>query len=235
MRERTGGKKTRGGQNKVLTPEMHEAVVRYAADQATDSGRGATKQMLFNCIMYLRIQENKTVPSWRWFQTWLQNTHELHVIKTKPISNHRVNIHTEQDLRTWFEEKYRPALEYTGVKSGKYIHNMDEKGARLAVPVGEEVIVPIGILEMYVRVPENRLSLTGIESISADGKAIPLVVILPGSSIMVAWFHANMTGHELITVAETGYTNEGICMQWLDHFIKHNNCSLDGPGNILLG
>jgi len=74
-------------------------------------------------------------------------------------------MHTENDLRQWFEEEYRPALEYTGVRSGKYIHNMDEKGCRIACPAGEEVVVPIGIKEMYVGVPENWLSLTVIESI----------------------------------------------------------------------
>jgi hypothetical protein len=111
---------------------------------------------------------------------------------------------------------------------------MDEKGARLACPAGEDIVVPIGIKEMYTGVPENRLSLTIIESISADGKAIPPVVIVPGSMIMVAWFHENMTGHEVITVSPTGYTNEGICMTWLDHFIKHNNCGPSEPWHILL-
>jgi hypothetical protein len=227
-------KKPKGGENRILTPDMHEAVIRYAADQATNGGKGATKQMLFNCIMHLRKEEGKSIPTWRWFQIWLSNTHELHVIKTKPIANHRVNIHTEKDLREWFELKYRPALEYTGIKSGTYIHNMDEKGARLAVPAGEEVVVPIGITEMYVGIPENRLSLTVIESISANGKAIPPVVILPGKCIMVSWFHTNMTGHEVITVSDSGYINEEICMVWLDHFIKHNNCSPNGPWHILL-
>jgi hypothetical protein len=100
---------------------------------------------------------------------------------------------------------------------------MDEKGARFSVPAGEEIVEPIGITEMYIGVPENRLSLTVIESISARGKAIPRVVILPRDSIMVAWFHANKTGHEVIRASPTGYTNGGICIVWLDHFIKHNN------------
>jgi len=67
------------------------------------------------------------------------------------------------------------------------VHNMDEKGCRFACPTGEEVVVPIGIKEMYVGVSENRLSLTVIESISADGTAIPPVVIVPGKNIMVNW------------------------------------------------
>jgi len=223
-----------GGQNKILKPEQHNAMIRYAVDQATNGGKGATKQMMYNCAMWLRVQENKSVPSWKWFQLWLKSTPELHTIKTKPIASHRVDMHTEQTLRDWFEREYRPALEATGVRHGKYIHNMDEKGARICVPGGEEVVVPIGIKEMYTGIPENRMSLTVIECISADGKAIPPVVIVPGVMIMVSWFHENMTGHEVIAVSPSGYTNEGICMVWLDHFIKHNDCGPDKPWHILL-
>ena len=143
-------------------------------------------------------------------------------------------MHTEKDLRDWFETEYRPALEHTGIRTGKYIHNMDEKGCRIACPIGEEVVVPIGIKEMYVGVPENRLSLTVIESISADGKSIPPLVILPGAMIMESWFHENMTGQEVVTISPSGYTNEGICIVWLDHFINHNDCGLDKPWRILL-
>jgi hypothetical protein len=84
----------------------------------------------------------------------------------------------------WFETEYQPALEYTGIRSGKYIHNIDEKGCRIACPVGEEVVVPVRIKEMYVGVPENRLSLTIVESISADGKSIPPLVIVPRGMII---------------------------------------------------
>jgi len=65
---------------------------------------------------------------------------------------------------------------------------------------------------MCVSIPENRISLTVIECISANGKAIPPVVIVLGTMIMGSWFYENMTGHEVITVSLTGYTNEGICM-----------------------
>src|SRR5579859_3904740 len=132
-------------------------------------------------------------------------------------------MHTQDHLREWFEKEYRPALEFTGIQTGKYIHNMDEKGARIACPAGEEVVVPIGIKQMYVGIPENRLSLTIIECISVDGRVIPLIIIVPGALIMVRWFHENMTGLEVITVSPTGYTNEGICMLWLDHFIKYSD------------
>ena len=70
---------------------------------------------------------------------------ELHTIKTKPIASTASICIPRTTFRQWFEKEYRPALEYTGVRSGKYIHNMDEKGCRIACPAGQEVVVPIGI------------------------------------------------------------------------------------------
>jgi hypothetical protein len=78
---------------------------------------------------------------------------------------------------------------------------MDEKGARVACPSGEEVFIHIGIKGAYVGVPENRLSLKIIEIISADGRAIPPIVIVPGSKTTESWFHENMTGHEVISIS----------------------------------
>jgi hypothetical protein len=102
------------------------------------------------------------------------------------------------------------------------------------MPAGEEVVVPIGIREIYTGIPENRMSLIIIESISIDSKAILLVVIIPGVIIMVSWFHENMTGHEIIIVSPTRYTNKGICIVWLDHFIKYNNYGPNQEWHILL-
>ena len=88
---------------------------------------------------------------------------------------------------------------------------------------GEEVVIPIRIKEIYTGIPENRISLIIIKCISADDKAIPPVVIIPGTMIMVSWFHKNITGYKVITVSPSRYINKGIYMIWLDHFIKYNN------------
>jgi hypothetical protein len=80
------------------------------------------------------------------------------------------------------------------------------------MPARKEVVVPIGIREIYTRIPENRMSLIIIESISIDSKAIPLVVIIPGVIIIVSWFHENITSHKIIIVSFTRYINKGICI-----------------------
>jgi hypothetical protein len=50
----------------------------------------------------------------------------------------------------------------------------------------EEVVVLIRIKEIYTGIPENWLSLIIIEYISIDGKAIPLVMIIPRVMIIVS-------------------------------------------------
>jgi len=63
---------------------------------------------------------------------------------------------------------------------------MDEKGARICMPAGEEVVVPLGVKEIYTGIPENHISVTIMESISADRKAIPPVIIVKGVIIMAS-------------------------------------------------
>ena len=106
---------------------------------------------------------------------------------------------------------------------------MDKKGARICVPAREEVVVLIGIKEMYIGIPKNHMSLTIIKCISTDSKAIPPVVIVPSIMIIVSWFHENITRHEVITVSLSRYTNEGIYIVWLNHFIKHNDYGPNKP------
>ena len=55
LRERTKKPTVNGGQNKILRPKQHQAMIQYAIDQATNGGKGATKQMMYNCAMWLRV------------------------------------------------------------------------------------------------------------------------------------------------------------------------------------
>jgi len=91
------------------------------------------------------------------------------------------------------------------------IHNIDEKGVRLACPRGQQVVVPVEVKEIYVGIPENRLSVTVIKTIRTDRTTpTPLVVILPASRIIEYWFYHNITGVELLQLSESSYTNNDI-------------------------
>jgi hypothetical protein len=63
---------------------------------------------------------------------------------------------------------------------------MDEKGVRIYIPIGEEVIILIRIKEIYTGILENYMSLIIIKYISVNSKAIPPVIIIPKVIIMVS-------------------------------------------------
>jgi len=112
---------------------------------------------------------------------------------------------------------------------------MDESGVRIGCPTGEIVVVPTHVKELYTASHENRKSLTIIKTICAEGSPPPLpVVICPREKIMENWIQDNLTGAEVIAVAQTGYTKQGIAVAWLNHVIKYAGAGLDEHWRILL-
>ena len=192
--------------------------------------------MLFKAIQYLKATETPPAPppSERWLQYWLKNTKDLHVVRSKPIARQRVELHTEDDIETWFG-KYEDALQRRGITEPRDIYNMDESGARIGVVKWEEIVLPIEQKEIHTASPENRKSITIIEAISADGnQSIPPAIICPGQRFMESWLHDNLQGDELLMLSPTGYTNESLALDWLQHFIKYSGPGPDKPWKILL-
>jgi hypothetical protein len=98
----------------------------------------------------------------------------------------------------------------------------------------QEVIVPRKVTELYTASPENRPSITIIEAVSAVGKAIPPVLVIPGKVHMDSWYHENLHGTELILLSESGFTNDQLAMEWLEHFITHTESTPSSTTKLLL-
>lgn len=182
--------------------------------------------MVFGAIKHLCTADGKKPPSWRWFSQWLKGNTALHVIKTKPIERSQLESHTEDEVQTWFED-YQATLTKYKITKPKYILNMDESGVRVGCPNGEEVVVPNEVVDLYTASPENKKSITIFETIYADGykKPIPPLVVCPGVKVMDNWIHDYLTGDEAITTSPTGYTNDKVVMDYLDHLILHTKAS----------
>ena len=108
------------------------------------------------------------------------------------------------------------------------------KGAWIYILVGEEVVILIRVIEIYIRIPKNQLLVTIVEYIFANRKAILLLIIVKGVMVIASQFNKKMTSHKLVSVSNSRYTNEGIYIVQLDHFIKYNNYNLEGEQHILL-
>ena len=183
---RKDNRKLYRGHNKILSETQTEAIRSYCKEHY-ESGMGATKEMVFAAIGFLKTQEEppKQPPLWRWFQNWLKDNNNLfRKIKTKLITQDRVKTYNEKDVENWFD-RYCTTLDKYGIKRGKNIYNMDELGVRVRCPKGEEVIVPIDVKEIYMSSPENRKLVTIIEAISADGQELlPPFIICLGKRII---------------------------------------------------
>ncbi|XMA11516.1 hypothetical protein WAI453_004307 [Rhynchosporium graminicola] len=112
---------------------------------------------------------------------------------------------------------------------------MDESGARVGCPTGERVIVPFEVKELYTASPENRKSVTIIETVRGDGrKTLPPYIIAPGKKIMDNWIASELVGDEQLDCSPTGYINNSIMMDYGDHLIKYSHAGSDKPWKLLL-
>jgi hypothetical protein len=112
---------------------------------------------------------------------------------------------------------------------------MDKLGARVGCPGGENIIVPIKVKELYIASPENRKSVTMVETIHADGRdPLPPFIIALGQKIMDSWVSEELVSSKHITCTLIGYTNNEVIMQYLDHLIKYSKARLEKPWKILL-
>ncbi|KFY48584.1 hypothetical protein V496_10253 [Pseudogymnoascus sp. VKM F-4515 (FW-2607)] len=157
-----------GGHNKVLTVAQIGALKQWIIRQY-ELGLGATRQMTFAAVCHLR--KPLPPPSQSWLSKLIkQDLQDFHFITTKPIAQQRVQAQDEDTVHEWFE-KYNSFVQEHGIKP-ESIWNMDETGFRIGIPGGERVIVPRTAKELYTLSPENRLSMTVIEAVSAH-RAIP--------------------------------------------------------------
>ncbi|KFY97969.1 hypothetical protein V498_01766 [Pseudogymnoascus sp. VKM F-4517 (FW-2822)] len=206
-----------GGQNRVLTIAQLEALKLWIIQQY-ELGLGATRQMVFAAICHLR--KPLPPPSQSWLTKLIKNQlQDFHFITTKPIAQQRVRAQDEDTVEEWFQKYFTFVLEYN-IKP-ESIWNMDETGFRIGIPGGERVIVPRTAKQLYTPSPENRLSITILETVSATGGMIPLVLVVPGKIHMDSWYHSNLEGTELLLLSDTGYSNTQLALDWLQHFIQH--------------
>ena len=137
-----------------------------------------------------------------------------------------------QDIEIWHKD-LRAVIEKHDIQP-ENIYNFDETGIRVGCVSGEEVIVPKNSTTVYTASPENRRSISIIETISAAGKTIPPVLIIQAKLHMESWYHENLQGDELILLSESGYTNKLLGMEYLRHFIQHIKAGLDTPKKLLM-
>ena len=113
---------------------------------------------------------------------------------------------------------------------------MDETGFRMGVGRNQKVIVETGTSRQGLRLadPDNRESITSVECVNCAGASIPPLIVLAGKQILESMINNDLDEDIIITLSETGYVNDVIVYQWLQHFEIYSRKHLKGIYRMLI-
>lgn len=100
--------------------------------------------------------------------------------------------------------------------------NIDETGVALGVCANTRVLASSRKNKAYVKSPEDREWVSIVETVSASGQKIQLLVISKGKSLQTPWFPSQSIPEWFYTTSENGWTSNAIGLEWpKDIFIPH--------------
>jgi len=180
--------------------------------------------------------EQPTTVGEHWPNRWLERHTEFAVVREKPIELERQRAMNVEQIRSFFE-KYKAAVDQYKIKKAD-TWNMDETGVRVGVGRGQWVIILAG--EEQGRF-SNLIGSCGdtehvsiIESISAAGTVIAPLIIVKGVVIQARWFADIKDGDIAIGVSESGYSNDVLSFQWLQHWNRLSKRTQQGTHRLLI-
>ncbi|KAK5787481.1 hypothetical protein VI817_009978 [Penicillium citrinum] len=144
-------------------------------------------------------------------------------------------------IREWFDSVQRVIVQY-GI-ADEDIFNFDETGFAMGLTATAKIITRAEYCgKRSMLQPGNREWVTVIESICAQGWALPLYIIFKGKVFIESWFNDLPDGWK-IDKSKNRWTTDDISLNWLkNHFIpyiygrskgKYRLLILDGHGSYL--
>jgi hypothetical protein len=95
---------------------------------------------------------------------------------------------------------------------------MDETGCGIEVATNQNIYSRNG-RQVFIPNANNRELVTLVEAVSSDGFAITPMVIVKAATVMEQRA-VDLPNDYLITVSESGYSNDKSALDWLQHFNK---------------
>ncbi len=71
--------------------------------------------------------------------------------------------------------------------------------------------------------PDDQKYITSAKFINGVRRAIPAFLILQGKHTIHKWaLHNDLSDETSLATSDSGYSNDGVAMDWLRHFDKHS-------------
>ena len=135
------------------------------------------------------------------------------------------------EIQAWFEQLLQ--LRYKHCFYPSDIWNMDETGFQIGVARAQKVLTQSYQSEPFVASSGSRETITVIKAISANGESTPPLIIVPGKTYQRTWSE-ELHGETVIAVTDSGYSNDFIALQWLEHFKRHSSQLRTGSHRLLI-
>jgi hypothetical protein len=239
LRARWNGRRSKcdvPGPNKRLSEDQELAVCLYL-DRLDDIGTCARKKMVTSCanaILADAHEDPNTEPPLvgpRWTKRFLDRHPEYFIRKQSTMDIDRKNAHDPEAFRKWFAE-FKKICDQYGIQP-RDIYNFDETGFRIGIGKDQWIITRDPDRQAYLGSSTNRELVTVCETISADGDALPPMIILSGILHQEKWY-TKLPDNYLVGVSETGYSNDELSMDWLKHFDRFSARRCLGAHRLLL-
>jgi hypothetical protein len=95
---------------------------------------------------------------------------------------------------------------------------MDETGFRIGILNRKIVIIYLNTKAIYLVDPDNRESLTIIETVSTRGEVIILFLILKGEILLEEYFNNNLNTEIVFATSSTRYINDTLSLKYIKYF-----------------
>lgn len=189
-------KSTRKPTNRKLSDEQENALWQYLK-RLDEIGTCALLPMVTDAANFIiknnhppESSEPPPVVGEKWTRRFLARHPEFNITTQKSIDAERKVAQTPEVIRRWFDKLWRILIEKDINISD--IYNADETGCRVGVGRDQKVITLDSQKVPCLGTASSRKLVTLYESVSADGFAVPPMVIIPGSVHLSAWY--NKTG-----------------------------------------
>ena len=226
--------------NARLSPEQDKALC-YFLNFLAQFGVPLVYQKIASAANHiLQINNPDEKPVGRdWPSRWIGSHPQFKVVKEKPIEQARAEAMNVYNIRQWFRQLEATMREHDIYQEDFW--NMDEMGLRIGVGRGQWVIVPaddqyLSRFSHIIGVHGDRDQCTIIKSVSAAGTCIPPMAIMKGVVILKRWFTElpPELDNLLVGMSNSGYSNDMLFFQWLQHWEHFTRISRRGKYRMLL-
>ncbi|KAK5637617.1 hypothetical protein RRF57_013332 [Xylaria bambusicola] len=166
----------------------------------------------------------------QWHTRFLSRNEAVKSARSLPLSYSRVNGATAVNINRFFDRLEAPEL--AAITPDRFF-NIDEMGMAQGVGADQFVITDATLRQTFKKAVEKGEWITVLECISAEGEALPPLLIWKGTHVQSQWFPDRNRGlfeDWRFSCLPNGWTSNEIALKWLHHlFLPHVRCRF---GNI---